>query len=91
MTSRQNHNVASHHLHHSVEELLSHARPALDPRLLFTAPEELGRLQDGHVLVGEVGRRFPQELRPRAEVGVEDYDDLPGGTRERVPKVSRFL
>ena len=79
------------YLHHPVEELLRHPCSALDPRLLLPASEELRSLQYGQVLVGKVGRRFAQKFWPRAEVGVEDDDDLSAGAVEGVPKVSGFL
>ena len=84
--------VTIDHLHHAVEEFLGDTGALLHPRLLLLEAEELRGLQDpdGGV-VPEVRHRLLQEVRPGAEVRVQNGDGLPRGAREGIPEVARLL
>lgn len=67
-------------LHNPVEELLDGASALLHPGLLITHAEELRRLHYGGFGVSQViGQEFAQEIRSRAEVGVEDDEEVAVG------------
>lgn len=75
------------HLNHAVEQLLDHAASALHPLLLLPIAEEVGRLDDGHGVVHHVGQRLVEEIESRAEVRVEDGDEVARGVLEGVSQV----
>lgn len=79
------------YLHHAVKELLSNPSSLLDPRLLLSPSEKLRRLHDADGRVQEIRDGLPEKIRTRAEVGIEDGDEIGGGSREGVPQVPRFL
>lgn len=48
-------------------------------------------MHDADGRVQEVRDGLPEKIRTRAEVGVEDGDEIGGGFREGMPQVPRFL
>lgn len=79
------------HLDQAIKVLLACPRTLLHPRLFLPAAKELRRLKDADGGVHQVRKGLSQEVRSRAEVGVEDDDNFARRPREGVAEISRLL
>ena len=75
----------------AVEQLLGSARGALNPVQILAAVEVLRALHDADGRVIHIRHQVPQEIGPRAEVGVQNDDVVARRAGERVLKVAGFL
>src|SRR6476661_7055623 len=75
----------------AVEQLLRRARRALNPVQVLAAVEVLRALYDADGRIIHVRHQVPQEIWPRAEVGVQNHDVVSRRAGERVLKVAGFL
>ena len=63
----------------TVEQLLHHPSPSLDPVLLIERPEELRRLDNCKPAIAlQIGKQFIKQITTRGKVGVQYEDVLPG-------------
>jgi hypothetical protein len=76
----------------TIEELLRRTSALFHPGLLWTRPEELGRLEDGNVgALAQKRQGLLEEVGAWAEIGVEDREEFARRDGESVAEIASFL